>query len=82
MLYTAKEAREADLPLAYTGRLLVCRGLLHRFRHGFHPVGVAEGAQLREGQFHVPVSRVRRHQDRFDSFFHLFRKEPGRAGLA
>lgn len=30
-LYTAKEARDADLPLAYTGRLLVCRGLLHRY---------------------------------------------------
>lgn len=30
-LYTAKEARDAELPLACTGRLLICRGLLHRY---------------------------------------------------
>lgn len=30
-LYTAKDARDADLPLAFTGRLLLCRGLLHRY---------------------------------------------------
>ena len=30
-LYTAAGAREADLPLLYTGRLLICRGLLHRY---------------------------------------------------
>ena len=30
-LYTAKEVRDAALPLAVTGRLLLCRGLLHRY---------------------------------------------------
>ena len=30
-LYTAKDARDAALPLAFTGRLLLCRGLLHRY---------------------------------------------------
>lgn len=30
-LYTATGVREADLPFDYTGRLLVCRGLLHRY---------------------------------------------------
>ena len=30
-LYTAKEVRDAALPLAFTGRLLLCRGLLHRY---------------------------------------------------
>ena len=30
-LYTAKDARDVALPLAFTGRLLLCRGLLHRY---------------------------------------------------
>ena len=30
-LHTASGVREADLPFDYTGRLLVCRGLLHRY---------------------------------------------------
>ena len=30
-LHTATGVREADRPFDYTGRLLVCRGLLHRY---------------------------------------------------